>query len=113
MVVTPDETKETFEQNRTTATPGDTTAGTPNVEVVFVENSYDADPTDDRYEATMVYLIRENGRLRIETDRHILGLFAMDIWRHTLADVGFRLHEVPYSEEGKNYTTFACQRPEA
>ena len=113
MVVTPDETKETFAQNRTAATQGIPTAETPDVEVVFVENSYDPDPADDSYEATMVYLIRENGRLRVETDRHVLGLFAIDTWRETLTDVGFRLHEEPYAEEGKEYVTFACRRPKA
>ena len=112
MVVTPDETRETFVQNQTAATPGSSTVEMPNVEVVFVENCYDPDPTDDSYEATMVYLIREKGRLRIETDRHVLGLFAIGTWRELLTDVGFRLHEVPYSEEGKDYTTFACGRPE-
>ena len=111
MVVTPDETKETFVQNQTAATEGSSTADMPNVEVVFVENSYDPDPTDDTYEATMVYMIRENGRLRVETDRHVLGLFAMDLWRETLTDVGFRLHEEPYEEGGKAYVTFACRRP--
>jgi len=64
MVVTADVTKETFQQNHTTTTP----ASRDGLEVVFVENVYDPDPTDDQYETTIVYLIRDQGRLLIETD---------------------------------------------
>ena len=81
------------------------------VEVVFVENSYDPDPDDDHYEATMVYLIRDDGKLRIETDHHILGLFTLDVWRETLTETGFMLHEETYSERDKGYVTFACLKP--
>ncbi|NLE95435.1 MAG: class I SAM-dependent methyltransferase, partial [Dehalococcoidia bacterium] len=89
MVVTPDATKETFVQNETVATPAVASAKPANVDVVFVENNYDPDPDDDQYEGTMVYLIREDGELRIETDRHILGLFPLQTWRETLAEAGF------------------------
>ena len=56
----------------------------------------------------MIYLIRENGRLRVETDHHILGLFALDMWRATLRDVGFEVHEEMYVEDEREYVTFAC-----
>jgi SAM-dependent methyltransferase len=108
MVVTPDNTKETFIQNHTVATPA--TAGTTpaDVDVVFVENSYDPDPDDEHYEATMIYLIREGGKLRVETDRHILGLFSLQVWRETLTGAGFRVHERTYVERGQEYITFGC-----
>lgn len=110
MVVNPDELKETFVQNRTSATPG--TGRSPRgVEAVFVENDYDPDPEDDVYEASMVYLIREDGRLRVETDRHLLGLFTIDLWRETLTGIGFRIHESAYMEDSGEYVTFACARP--
>jgi hypothetical protein len=75
---------------------------------VFVENSYDPDPYDDHYEGTMVYLIREDGKLRVEEDHHILRLFTLDVWRETLTDVGFKIHEETYIERDKEYVTFAC-----
>jgi SAM-dependent methyltransferase len=111
MVVGPDDTKETFVQNHTVVTPAGGDAKPANVDVVFVENSYDPDPGDDHYEGTMVYLIREDGTLRVETDRHILGLFALDVWRETLLEADFRIHEETYVERGKEYVTFACLTP--
>ncbi|MDX9706123.1 MAG: class I SAM-dependent methyltransferase [Azospira sp.] len=55
LIVTPDVTPETFVQNNTT-----TTAATGDgVNVVFVENVYDPDPTDEHYETTILYLIRD------------------------------------------------------
>ena len=111
MVAGPDDTKETFVQNRTVATPAIGKGKPANVDVVFVENDYDPDSTDDHYEGTMVYLIREEGRLRVEIDRHILGLFTLDVWRETLAKVGFKIHQEQYIERGKKHTTFACLKP--
>jgi SAM-dependent methyltransferase len=108
MVVGPDHTKETFVQNRTVVTTAAGTTKPAEVEVVFVENDYDPDPTDEHYEGTMLYLIREHGRLRVETDRHILGLFAFEVWRETLTEVGFHIHQENYVEGGREHVTFAC-----
>ncbi len=111
MVAGTDDTKETFVQNRTVSTPAAGKAKPANVEVVFIENDYDPDPTDDHYEGTMVYLIREDGRLRVETDRHILGLFTLDVRRETLTGVGFTIRQETYVEDGKEHVTFACLKP--
>ena len=46
-------------------------------EVVVVENSYDPDPSDARFEYTFVYLIRRAGKLSVEVDRHDMGLFEL------------------------------------
>lgn len=114
MVATPDETRETFVQNNTCATTGSPAQGQASgspvsgIEAVFIENNYDPDPLDDTYETTMIYLIREGGRLRVETDRHVLGLFALDVWRETLTEAGFGIHEDRYEEHGRTYVTFAC-----
>lgn len=110
MVVTPDDTKETFVQNHTVVSSAAGRMKPANIDVVFVENSYDSDPQDDHYEGTIVYLIREDGQLRVETDRHILGLFALDVWRETLRQVGFKIYEDSYVERDKEYVTFACLR---
>lgn len=92
LVVTPDVTPETFQQNRTTTTR----SSRDGLDVVFIENVYDPDPTDDRYQATIVYLIREHGRLRIETDHWTLGIFPLETWREVLYRTGFRVHEGRY-----------------
>ena len=76
LVVTPDVTLETFQQNKTITTP----ATRDGFNVVFVENVYDPDPTDEQYETTILYLIRDHGRLRIETDHWTMGIFSLDTW---------------------------------
>lgn len=111
MITTPDVTTETFLQNQTVATPAIDKARLDNVEVVFIENVYDPDPTDEQYEATILYLIRERGILRIETDRYTLGLFSLDTWRQTLSEVGFVVHEGKYVDDQKQYAIFACTKP--
>jgi hypothetical protein len=58
-----------------------------------VENVYDTDPADEQYEATVLYLIRDHGRLRIETDHWTMGLFSLDTWRRVLREAGFEVHE--------------------
>lgn len=108
LVATPDVTTETFLQNKTTATPA-TRAGTRDeLDVVFVENAYDPDPADEQYETTILYLIRDHGRLRIETDRWTMGLFSLDTWRRVLRDARFEVHEGRYSSGEDEYTVFAC-----
>ena len=104
MVVTADVTKETFQQNKTITTPS-TSDG---LDVVFIENVYDPDPTDDQYEATIIYLIRDFGQQRIETDHWILGIFSLDTWRTVLRETGFEIHEGQYTLDGEEYTTFTC-----
>jgi SAM-dependent methyltransferase len=111
MIVAYDETKETFQQNRTRIFWADASVKPSHIDVVFIENDYDPDPTDDHYEGTMIYLIREHGQLRVETDRHALGLFALDVWRAALRDVGFEVHEETYIENEKEAVTFVCIKP--
>jgi SAM-dependent methyltransferase len=104
MVVTPDTTPERFQQNQTTTTHvqrGD-------LDVVFIENLYDPDPSDTQYEATILYLIREHGALRIATDHWSLGIFSLAIWREVLTETGFTLHEEQYHSQDESYVSFAC-----
>lgn len=108
LIATPDVTTETFQQNRTTVTEAAPGTTPPGVEVVFVENTYDPDPMDQAYEATILYLIREHGRLRIETDHWTLGIFDLDTWRRVLHKIGFEVHEGEYSADGDDYRLFIC-----
>jgi len=104
LIATPDVTIETFRQNRTTTTE----SSREELEVVFVENVYDRDATDEQYETTILYLIREHGRLRIETDHWTMGVFSLDTWRQVLLDTGFLVHEELYNLGEDEYTVFAC-----
>jgi len=108
LATTPDLTTETFQQNETRVTP----ATRDGLDIVFVENVYDPDPTDEQYETTILYLIRDHGRLRIETDHWTLGLFSLDTWRHVLCETGFEVHESRYNQGEDEYTVFACVKKE-
>lgn len=112
LIATPDVTTESFRQNQTTATLAEGRSKPDNMDVVFVENVYDPDPSDDHCEVTLLFLIRENGVLRLETDRYRLGLFSLDTWRRTLAETGFVTQEEKYDDGQNDYTVFACVKPE-
>ncbi len=79
--------RDRFVQNQTEAIRG----RRGDIEIVFVENRYDPDRRDTTFEATFLYLIRRHGRLTVETDRHVLGLFPDAMWRRTLARAGFQV----------------------
>ncbi len=108
LVATPDVTTETFRQNKTTATPATRAGMRAELDVVFVENVYDPDPADEQYETTILYLIRDHGHLRVETDRWKMGLFSLDTWRRVLRETGFEVHEGPYAAGEDESTVFAC-----
>ena len=108
LVTTPDVTTETFQQNKTVATSGTRTDRWPEQDVVFVENVFDPDLIDTEYETTILYLIREHGNLRIETDHWTMGLFSLDTWRRVLHEIGFKVHEGKYRTGDDEYTVFAC-----
>jgi SAM-dependent methyltransferase len=104
LVTTPDVTIETFKQNKTSVTP----ATRDGLNVVFIENVYDPDPTDEQYETTILYLIRDQGRLRIETDHWTLGIFSLDTWRQVLHVAGFEVYEGRFNSGEDEYTVFTC-----
>ncbi len=74
--------------------------------VTYLEYHYDLDPNDTTTECVMVFLIHNSGELRIEFDRHILGLFPRDTWREMMSAAGFvpevRNHEL--GPERADYT---------
>jgi ubiquinone/menaquinone biosynthesis C-methylase UbiE len=96
--------KENFVQNKTQTTFSRTGA----MEITFIENSCDPDPADDTFETTMVYLIRDQSGLRIEHDRHICGIFTLDVWRSTLNNAGFEITEYPADRNVFDCPTFVC-----
>ena len=101
-----EETPERFQQNHTkysTSTQGD-------IEITFIENTYDPDPTDSTYESTFVYFIRREGQLDIETDHHLCGIFPLETWRNLLTGVGFEIKQMDF-EEG-DCPLFVCIKPE-
>ncbi len=46
--------------------------------------------SESKYEATMVYLIRQNGHIEVHHDVHTLGLFSQDEWLSVLEENGLK-----------------------
>ena len=74
-------TEETF-QNNNFAYTGDKDG----VHVTLFENNYINPLLSNTYEATFVYLIRQQGELTIHTDRQVLGLFSQATWEKLFND---------------------------
>jgi SAM-dependent methyltransferase len=65
------------------------------IKITVFENNHISDPQGDTYEATIVYLIRRSGDLEIATDRHTIGLFALETWRRLLREeLGLQVREL-------------------
>lgn len=64
------------------------------VEVTIFENNYTPKQHPSNYEATLVYLIRQKGKLSIYTDCHTLGLFSQTEWLSLLEDAGLEIKQV-------------------
>jgi SAM-dependent methyltransferase len=107
MITHPEECRESFEQNQTTIWK----AKTDDADITFIENQYDPNAKDRTYEKTFVYLIRKKGKLRIEHDFHVCGLFALDTWRESLRKAGFRISESRLRDDVKNIPVFCCLKP--
>jgi SAM-dependent methyltransferase len=99
---------DSFEQNKTRVT----TRKKDGVEIAFIENYYDPDENDTVYQGTFIYLIRQGGRLSIETDRHLCGVFPLASWRRLLGEIGFEVRERRFEHSefapGQFYPLLVC-----
>jgi SAM-dependent methyltransferase len=100
-----------FKQNNTTCS----THSQSDVEITFIENYYDPDPTDTSYEATFIYLIRVGGKLEVHTDRHLCGIFKLKTWLELLKATGFEVKQVKFTHstftKGESYPMLICIKP--
>lgn len=67
-------------------------------------------PTDTTYECTFIYLIRRSGKLAIETDHHICGMFQTETWLDLLRKTGFEISAV-LERDPDECITFVCVKP--
>ncbi len=85
------------------------------VEITFIENSYEPDTNDPIVEETLVFLIRIGGKLEIYTDRHICGIFKLENWLELLNDTGFEVKQKKFElstfKEGEYYPMLICSKP--
>jgi SAM-dependent methyltransferase len=95
-ITCPDYYRETFAGP--IASCGTNSAGT--VHFTNMEYIYDPDPADTTIDVLNWYLLNEDGRLRIEQDRHVYGLFPQQTWLHLMNQAGFAVEKVPFRLSG-------------
>ena len=73
------------------------------LEFTFIEYNYDPDPEDNSLESIYFYIFNEGGKLRIEQDHHVAGLFSLDTWETLMIEAGFQVEKRPYPvhEDGR------------
>jgi SAM-dependent methyltransferase len=106
-----EESRERFKQNRTISS----THSQEDIQITFIENSFDPDPTDTHFEITFIYLVRKRGQLEIYTDSHVLGLFEIETWHRILRETGFNVEELKFEHstflEDEFFPMFVCIKP--
>ena len=85
LVTPPEELRDRFEQHHVRSQ----THAAGDVSVTTIEVSFDPDPADTSFEETFVFLIREGGKLTVESDTHLIALYHLDEVVATLRDAGF------------------------
>jgi SAM-dependent methyltransferase len=78
----------------------------------YLEWHFDPDPADTTFECHFAFLYKgPRGPVRIEHDRHVMGLFPKSVWIGLLRRCGFRVHAVPIflsEEESGVYQALAA-----
>lgn len=81
--------------------------------VTTIEVSYDPDPRDETFETTFVYVIRDHGRLTVETDTHTMGIRSLGTFLEAIRAAGFEAKtdawEIPDVPEGFPLITAVLQ----
>jgi ubiquinone/menaquinone biosynthesis C-methylase UbiE len=108
-------TKEEFRENNFLYTGSNDDA-----EITVFENNHITGPAKTTYEATIIYLIRKEGRLKIYSDRHTIGLFELKTWLDIFEECKFEVKQIKLKHSydrfilgDGNYplTIFACTKP--
>lgn len=91
-VTAPDNFRESFQNHRV----HHSTRSDDSTTLTHIEYEYDPDPSDTTVETLMFYLIRQNGELNVELDRHVIGLFPIQTWLALMEEAGFTAEKRDY-----------------
>jgi len=89
VITTPDHLRETFNPPYVDYA----THSVDGAQFTYSEYADDPDPADTTMRTIYVYFIQEQGRVRIELDRHITGLFPKSTWARLMTEAGFVFEE--------------------
>jgi SAM-dependent methyltransferase len=81
----------------------------------YLEWTWDPDPQDNTYCVDYAYLLRTpDGKMSVEHDRHVEGLFARGDWLRLLSEAGFEARAVPFEHselEPGSHEVFVAVKP--
>ncbi|MBM3314218.1 class I SAM-dependent methyltransferase [candidate division WOR-3 bacterium] len=80
----------------------------------YLEWMWDPDPSDTSVVCDFAFLLRDKDGVRVEYDRHVLGLFPRSTWLRLLADPGFRVTTDRFESSGPEseaYEVFIAAKP--
>ena len=100
LLVAPDLVQENFEDGKVLRWPIRLPAEPGAIEVTVEEHLTDPDPTDTMIESMITYAITEDGKQRLETDIHVVGLFPLKIWMSLMEEAGFMTEALPLPGDG-------------
>lgn len=86
------------------------------LEITYIQYSTDPDPSDSTAETVFVYVIKKDGQVTVETDRHVTGLFPLATWHRLLGEAGFEVETRPYpvyDDGGEGYLLVATLKGES
>jgi len=73
-----------------------TTVERDGVRLDVLETYHDPDPADHEFEAVYVFVIRRGEELRVEVDRHVVGVHTLDEYLGAVEAAGFDARAVPW-----------------
>lgn len=79
------------------------TRQTPGGDLTTIEYLHDPDPSDTTVESLFFYIFRLNSELRVEQDRHVMGLFSLDQWHRLMEEAGFVVEDQTYPPDDAGF----------
>ncbi len=99
---------DSFVQQRTRVTH---TQPRPGCDVTIVEQDWRRNNDAESFELSFVYMIREGGDLRVESDVHTWGLFPLRFWRGLPSELGFSVYEKILDGDDIAVPAYVCVKP--
>jgi SAM-dependent methyltransferase len=85
------------------------------MKMTYVEYRFDPDANDTKFETAFVYFLGNKGRLKVETDRGVLGIFPEATWMKLLKSAGLRVKRERFIHssfpKGHHWPMYVCVKP--